>query len=120
MVGTNLDYLARRRRPAIIIEVFPRNESDETRFSKFHSKRIQQNSEAVCHPWLILLALEKRNLLLLLQIFSRGYALAQHSMLLLSTATTLVPPFSSGRYLAREVLLMVVNFGLIRFYGAVY
>ena len=40
MLGTTLDYLAHLGPPAIIIEVFPRNETDETQFSKFHFKRI--------------------------------------------------------------------------------
>jgi len=35
---------------------FPRNESDGTRFSKFHRKRIPSHGEAAGHPWLILLA----------------------------------------------------------------
>jgi len=56
MLGTNLDYLARIGPPVIIIEVFTRNESDGTRFSKFHCKRIPPNREAVSYPWLISLA----------------------------------------------------------------
>ena len=36
--------------PEIILEVFPRNESNGTRpFSKFHCKRVPQNIEAVGH-----------------------------------------------------------------------
>jgi len=45
ILGTTLDYLAQIGPPAIIIEVFPRNESDGTRFSKFHCKRIPSNGE---------------------------------------------------------------------------
>jgi len=41
------DYLA-----TITTEVFARNESDETRFSNFHCKRVLQNGEAVDCPWL--------------------------------------------------------------------
>jgi len=47
MLVTNLDYLARIELPANIIEVFPRNESNGTWFSKFHGKRIPPNVEAV-------------------------------------------------------------------------
>jgi len=56
MLGTTLDYLAQIGPPAIAIDVFPRNESDRTRFSKFHGKRITPNGEVAGHPWLILLA----------------------------------------------------------------
>jgi len=38
--------------PAIIMEVFPRNESGGTRFSKFHCKRVPSNGEAAVHSWL--------------------------------------------------------------------
>jgi len=55
--------------PAIIIEVFPRNESDGTRFYKFHCKRIPSNGEAAGHPWLIVLAWKNINFLLILQSF---------------------------------------------------
>jgi len=52
MLVTNLDYLAWIELPANIIEVFPRNESDGTRFSKFQGKRIPPNVEAVGHQCL--------------------------------------------------------------------
>ena len=41
------DYLAQKGPPTITAQVFPRNESDETKFSKFHCKRILPNGEAV-------------------------------------------------------------------------
>jgi len=57
MLRTTLDCLAQIGPPAIVsIDVFPRNDSDGTRFSKFHSKRMPLNGEAAGNPWLILLA----------------------------------------------------------------
>jgi len=38
MLEINLDYFAQIGPPAIIIEVFPRNESDGTRFLSFTAK----------------------------------------------------------------------------------
>jgi len=56
MLGTTLDYLYQVVSPAITIEVFPRNESDKTRFSKFHCTRFPPNGEAVGYSWLSFLA----------------------------------------------------------------
>ena len=79
-LGTNLDYLAQIGPSVITMEVFPRNESDGTRFFKFHCKRIPPNGEAVGHPWLILLAYKHGNFCYHCKLCSSGYALAQHSV----------------------------------------
>jgi len=93
MLVNTLDCLARIELPTNIIEVFPRNETDGSRFSSFHAKRIPPNVDAVGYPWLKL---------------ASGYALTQHSMPLLSAGTTLVSPFWSGSYLTGEEVLMKV------------
>jgi len=49
--------LAQRGLPAIATEVFPRNNSDWTQFSKFHHKRALTNNEAIGNPRL---GMEKR------------------------------------------------------------
>jgi len=55
------------------------------------------------------------------KLFASGYALAQHSIPLLSAGTTFDPPIWSGRYLTwEEVLMKVVIVWFIRFYGAVH
>jgi len=55
------------------------------------------------------------------KLSSSGYPLAQHSIPLLSAGTTLVPPFWSGRYLARvKVLMRVTILWFIRFNGAAH
>ena len=106
-VGTTLDYLTQIEPPAITIVVFTRNGSDRTRFSKFHCQRLPRNGEAVGHLWLFP-GLENINFCYYCKLFSSGYPLAQHSIPLVSAGTTLVPPFRSGRYLAREEVLMRV------------
>jgi len=93
MLGTNLDYLAQLGPPPIIIEVFPRSETDGTRFSKFHCKRIPSDGEAVVYPWLMFLAWKNGIFCYYCKRFSAGYPLAQHSISLLSEGTTLVTPF---------------------------
>jgi len=55
-VGEYPDYLAQIELPAITIKVFARNESDRTRFSKLHCKRLQPYGEAVGHLWLLFVA----------------------------------------------------------------
>jgi len=102
MLRTTLDSLAEIGPPAIKTEVFPRNESDGTRFSKFHCKRLPPNGEAVGHPRLLFLAWKNIIFCYYFKLFSFGYPRAQHSMALLSADITLVPPFWSGRYLAEE------------------
>ena len=92
MLVTTLDYLAQIGPPAITIEVFPRNESDRTRFSKFHCKRLQPNGEAVGHPWLLFLAW-KNNFCCFHCNFSALDIPAQHSIPLVSAGTTLIPPY---------------------------
>jgi len=94
MLGTTLDYFAKLGPPAITIEVFLRKESDGTRFSKFTTKWWKVTSSMAVIP-----SLEKYNILLgyYCKLFSSGYPLAQHSIPLLSTGTTLVPPFWSWR-----------------------
>jgi len=85
--------------------------------SKFHCKRLPPNGEAVGHPWLLFLAWKNIFFCYYCKPFSSGYSLAQ----LVSAGTTLVPPFWSGRYLAREeVLLRVAILWFIVFNGAVY
>jgi len=121
ILGTTLNYLAQIGPPAIIIEVFLRNESDGTRFSKFHCKRIPSNREAVGHPLLLFLAWKSIIFCYYCKLFSSGYPLVQHSIPLLSAGTTLVPPFWSGRYLARKgVLMRVVIIWFVGFNGAVH
>jgi len=88
-----MDYLAQIGPPAIIIEVFPRNEGEETLYSKFHCKRISSNGEAVGHPWLLFLAWKNITFCYFCKHFGSGYPLAQHSIPLLSAGTTLVPLF---------------------------
>jgi len=39
--------------PTVTTEVFPRNESDGTLFSKFPCKRVLPDGEAIDCPWLI-------------------------------------------------------------------
>jgi len=90
-VRPTLDYLAQIGAPAIIIEVFPRNESDETWFSKIHCRRIPSNGETAGHPWLILLAWKNTIFCYYCQVFGSGYPLSQHSIPLHSAGTTLVP-----------------------------
>jgi len=51
MLGTTPNYVAQIRPPAIIIEVFPRNESDGTQFSKFHCKKIQRTRSKVIYGY---------------------------------------------------------------------
>jgi len=80
MLGTILDDLA------VITEVFTRIESNGTRFSKFHCKRITSNGEAESHPWLLFLAWKKRIFCYYCKLFGSGYPLVQHSIPLLSTA----------------------------------
>ena len=97
------------------------NHSDGTRFSKFHCKRLQQNGEAAGHAWLSFLAWKNIIFCHHCKLFSSGYPLAQHSMPLLSVGTALVPPFWSGRYLAREeVLARVKIIWFIGFNGAIH
>ena len=121
MLGTTLDYLGWIGPPAITIEVFLRNESDRTRFSKFQCKRLPRNGEEVGPPRLLFLAWKNVIFCYYCKLFSSGYPLAQHSIPIVSAGTTLVPPFWSGRYLARgEVLLRVAIFWFIVFNGAVY
>ena len=93
--------------PAIIIEVFTRSETDGTRFSKFPCKRIPSDGEAVGYPRLIFLVWKNGIFCYYCKRFSAGYPLAQHSISLLSAGTTLVTPFWSGRYLAREEVINV-------------
>jgi len=133
-VRPTLDYLAQIGAPAIIIEVFPRNESDETWFSKIHCRRIPSNGETAGHPWLILLAWKNTIFCYYCQVFGSGYPLSQHSIPLHSAGTTLVPgqeygwlsdqgwmTFWSGRCLAgEEVLMRVVILWFIGFNGAVH
>jgi len=70
----------------------------------------------------IIPGLETWNLLLLLQASQLWMCTEAHySIPLLSEGTTLVPPFWSGRYLAREdVLMTVAILWFIGFYGAVH
>jgi len=75
MLVTNLDYLARIKLPANIIEIFPRNESDGTRFSKFHGKRIPPNVEEVGHQSLTLQAWKNGIFCFYFKLFASGYAL---------------------------------------------
>jgi len=63
---------------AIITDIFLRNESDGTRFSKFHSKRILPNGETAGHPWLILLAWKNIIFCYYCKVFGSGYPLSQH------------------------------------------
>jgi len=93
MLGNTLDFLAPRGPPEITIEVFPSNESDRTRFSKFHCKGLQPYGEAVGHLWLLFLAWKNIIFCYYCKLFSSGYPLAQNSIPLLSAGTTLVPPF---------------------------
>ena len=79
--------------PAIIIEVFPRNESDRTRFSEFHCKRLPPSGEAVGHLWLLFLEWKNIIFCYYCKLFSSGYPLAQHSIPLVSAGTALVPLF---------------------------
>jgi len=51
MSGTNPNYVAQIGPPAIMIEVFPRNECDGTQFSMFHCKRIQKTPSKVNHGY---------------------------------------------------------------------
>jgi len=88
-----MDYLAQIGPPAIIIEVFPRNEGEETLYSKFHCKRISSNGEEIGHPWLLFLAWKNITFCYFCKHFGSGYPLAQHSIPLLSAGTTLVPLF---------------------------
>ena len=81
------------------------NVSDRTRLSKFHWKRISSNGEAVGHPWLLFLARKNIIFCYYCKLFISGYALAQLSIPLLSSGTTLVPPFWSRRYLVLEKVL---------------
>jgi len=74
MLVTILDYLAWIELPANIIEVFPRNESDGTRFSKFHGKRIPPNVEAVGHQWITLQAWKNGIFSYYFKLFASGYA----------------------------------------------
>jgi len=106
MLETNLDYLTQIEPPTTIIEVFPRNESDGTHYFKFHCKRTLPNGEGVGHLWLIILPYKRGIFCYKCKLLSSGYALGQHSIPLLSAGTTLVPPFWSGRYMAREEILM--------------
>jgi len=120
MLRTTLNYLAQIGPPAITIEAFPRNGSDMTRFSKFHCKRVLPNGEAVGHPWLLFLAWKNIIFCYYCKLFSSGYPLAEHSIRVVSAGTTLVPPFWSKKYLAREeVLTRVAILWFIGFNGAV-
>ena len=120
MSGNALDYLAQIGPPAITIEIFPRNASDRARFSKFHCKRLQPYGEAIGHLWLLFLVWKNTIFWYYCKLFSSGYPLAQHSISLLSAGTTLVPPFWSGMYLAREQALMrVVILWFMGFNGVV-
>ena len=49
ILGTNLDYLARIGPPAIMLEGFPRNECDGTRFSTVRStaKKTKEYNQTV-------------------------------------------------------------------------
>jgi len=88
MLETTLEYLAQIFEigpPAVIIEVFPRNESDGTRFFKFHYKRIP--SKATSHPRLLLLVCKNIIFCYNCKVFGSGYPLAQHSVPLLSAGT---------------------------------
>ena len=119
-LGNTLDYLAQIEPPAITIEVFPRNENDRTRFSRLRCKRSPPNGQAVGHPWLLFLAWKNIIFCYYCKLFSSGYPLAQHSISPISGGTTLVPLFWSGRYLAREeVLMRVVILWFIAFNGAI-
>jgi len=120
MLGTILEYLAQIRPPAITTDVFPTNESDRALLSKFHCKRLPPNGEAVGHPWLLFLTWKNIIFCYYCKLFSSGYPLAQHSLPLVSAGTTLVPPFWSGRYLAREEVLLRVAILWFIVYGAVY
>jgi len=80
MLRTTLDCLAQIGPPAVIIEVFPRNKSDRTPFSKFHCKRIPSNGEAAGHPHLIFLAWKNIIFCYYCRVFGSGYALTQHSI----------------------------------------
>ena len=121
MLETTLDYFAEIGPAAIKTEVFRRNESDRARFSKFHCKRLPPNDEAVGHPWLWILAWKNIMFCYYFKLFSFWYPRAQHSIPLLSGDITLVPPFWSGWYLAREeVLMRVVIFWFIGFNAAVH
>jgi len=68
MLGTNRDYIAT---PAITLEGFPWNESDGTRFSKFHGKNQRNTTKwwSGRSSMTNTSDLEKWNLLLLLQTF---------------------------------------------------
>jgi len=49
MLGTTPNYVDQIGPLVIIIDVFPRNESDGTQFAKFHCKRIQRTpSKVIC------------------------------------------------------------------------
>jgi len=92
------DYLAEIGPPAIKI-VFPRNERDRTRFSKFHCKRLQPYGEGVGHLWLLFLAW-KNMFYYYFKLFSFGYPRAQHSIPLLCryyTSASLLITEVSGR-----------------------
>ena len=89
MLGTTLDYLAQIEPHTVTLEVFPRNESDGTRFSKFHCKRIPSNG-AAGHPRPILLSCKNKIFCFYCKVFGSGYPLSQHSIPLLSAGTTLV------------------------------
>jgi len=81
VVSRNISgYLAQRGLLTITTEVFSRNKSDGTRFSKFHRKRVLPNGEAVGHPWLIHLAVGMANKIFCYycKLFSSGCALALH------------------------------------------
>jgi len=74
-LGTNLVYSAQIGRLAITIEVFHRNESDGTRFSKFQRKRIPPDVEVVGHPWLLFLAWKHEIFCYYCKLLSSGCAL---------------------------------------------
>ena len=73
------------------MEVSPSNEGNRKRLSEFHAKRIPPNGEEVGHPRLILLAWINGICSYYFKLISFGYALAQHSIPLLSAGTILVP-----------------------------
>jgi len=114
MLGTTLDYLAQLGPLATIIEVFLGN--GLSFISRNTAKWWSGRSSIANIP-----GLETWNFSVLVRTFSREYAIAQHSIPLLSAGTTLVPSFCSGRFLAREEILMrIVILWFIGFYGAVH
>jgi len=88
---------------------------------RFTAKEKPPHGEEVGHPWLTLLAWINGICSYYFKLYNSGYALAQHSIPLLSAGTILVPLFWSRRYLSREEALMrTVILWFISFAGALH